>query len=201
LKNISIQKCCNATFLALILFVYGCVGNVREESAGTIAGRVKRVATPDKRGFTWLAPELLISHYRTLFYGYDTLYYHLTGPEYPKAMTNDNFRLVINANYGGDLRHYDFANFADASTRATIHQQHITERCQIFNSLISSCLYQDWFSLNLSRSDLENARISGLQLVLTSGKQQYERIDLPANYIQGFLIAIENDSVTTLQNP
>jgi hypothetical protein len=55
--------------------------------------------------------------------------------------------------------------------------------------MMSSCLYRDLFSLNLSRSDLENARTSGLQILLTSGKQDYERINLPANYIQGFLKA------------
>ena len=192
MKNIAIRNFCNAAFLAAIMHVSGCAENVREESADTIAGRVKHLSTPDKQGLTWFAPELHMSHYRTLFYGYDTIDYRLAAPEYPKTTTNDGFRLLIDASYGGNIRHYDFARLADVSTRAISHRQHDTERCQVFNSLISSCLYRDRFSLNLSRSDLENARVVSLQLLLTSGAQHYERIDLPSNYIQGFLKAIEN---------
>ena len=118
--------------------------------------------------------------------------YRLAAPEYPQTKTNDGFRLLIDASYGGDIRHYDFARLADDTTRVINHHQHDIERCQVFNSLISSCLYRDRFSLNLSRSDLHNARVSGLQLLLTSGAQNYERIDLPSNYVRGFLKAIEN---------
>lgn len=194
LKNIAIRNFCNAVFLAAILHVSGCAENVREESADTIAERVNHVSTPDKQGLTWFAPELHMSHYRTLFYGYDTLDYRLAAPEYPETTTNDGFHLLIDASYGGNLRHYDFARLADGSTRVISHHQHVTERCQIFNSLISSCLYRDRFSLNLSRYELENARVAGLQLLLTAGAQHYERIDLSSNYIQGFLKAIENGS-------
>lgn len=77
-------------------------------------------------------------------------------------------------------------------TREVIHEQHDAERCQIFNSLMSSCLYQDRFSLNLSRSELELGLVKGIQLSLRSETQEYEALDLPSNYIQGFLNAIEN---------
>ena len=39
---------------------------------------------------------------------------------------------------------------------------------------------------------VENVRVKGLQLLLTSGAQDNERLDLPSNYIQGFLKAIES---------
>lgn len=80
----------------------------------------------------------------------------------------------------------------DASTREAVHEQHDTERCQIFNSLISSCLYRDRFSLNLSRSELEFGLVKGIQFLFRSETQEYEALDLPSNYIQGFLKAIEN---------
>jgi hypothetical protein len=191
MKHGAIRNVCNAAFLAAIIQV-GCVENVRDESPDAIAGSVKHVSRLDKQDLTWFAPELHLSHYRTLFYGYDTMDYRLAAPEYPQTKTNDGFRLLIDASYGGDIRHYDFARLADDTTRVINHYQHDIERCQVFNSLISSCLYRDRFSLNLSRSDLQNARVSGLQLLLTSGAQHYERIDLPSNYIQGFLKAIEN---------
>ena len=192
MKHGAIRNFCNAAFLVAIIQVIGCVENVREESPDTIAGSVKHVSRLNKQDLTWFAPELHLSYYHTLFYGYDTMDYRLAAPEYPQTQTNDGFRLLIDASYGGDIRHYDFARLANDTTRVINHYQHEIERCQVFNSLISSCLYRDRFSLNLSQSDLQNARVSGLQLLLTSGAQHYERIDLPSNYIQGFLKAIEN---------
>jgi hypothetical protein len=191
-KIISSQIFCNIALLAVTLQISGCADTIRDDSADDIAEQVKQVSTPDKQGLSWFAPELHISHYRTLFYGYDTLDYRLTAPVFSENKTNDSFRLLIEANYGGDQRHYDFARLADESTRGINLQQHRTERCQIFNSMISSCLYRDRFSLTLSRSELEKERVLGIQLLLASSKQQYERLDLPSNYIQGFLKAIEN---------
>ena len=191
MKHGAIRNVCNAAFLAAIIQV-GCVENVRDESPDAIAGSVKHVSRLDKQDLTWFAPELHLSHYRTLFYGYDTMDYRLAALEYPETLTHDGFRLLIDASYGGDVRHYDFARLADDTTRVINHRQHDIERCQVFNSLISSCLYRDRFSLALSRSDLENARVTGLHLLLTSGAEHYERIDLPSNYIQGFLKAIES---------
>ena len=163
MKRGAIRNFCNAAFLAAIIQV-GCVENVRDESPDAIAGSVKHVSRLDKQDLTWFAPELHLSHYRTLFYGYDTIDYRLAAPEYPQTKTNDGFRLLIDASYGGDIRHYDFARLADDTTRVINHHQHDIERCQVFNSLISSCLYRDRFSLNLSQSDLQNARVLGLQL-------------------------------------
>jgi hypothetical protein len=192
MKYIFIRNVCKAAFLAAIMQVAGCTVNVREQSPDAIADSVKHVSTPDQPDLAWFAPELHISHYRTLFYGYDTVDYRLAAPEHSGTKTNSGFRLLIDAHYGGNRRHYDFAKMSDVSTREVTHHQHDTERCQIFNSLISSCLYRDRFSLNLSRSDLEHARIEGLKLLLTSETQDYERLDLPSNYIQGFLKATEN---------
>jgi hypothetical protein len=78
----------------------------------------------------------------------------------------------------------------DSASREVNHRQHDVERCQIFNILISSCLYRDRFSLAFSRAELERARKDGLQFKLASKTQSYERLDLPPNYIQGFLKAI-----------
>ena len=192
MKNSAIRNICRAIFLAMIIQAIGCVENIREQSPDAIASSVKHVSRLDKQVLTWFAPELHLSQYRTLFYGYDTIDYRLAAPEYPQTKKTDGFRLLIDASYGGDIRHYDFARLANDTTRVINHYQHDIERCQVFNSLISSCLYRDRFSLNLSQSDLQNARVSGLQLLLTSGAQHYERIDLPSNYIQGFLKAIEN---------
>ncbi len=174
----------------LIGLLSSCADNIREQSADEIAGRIARAAKSDSQGFLWRAPDLYSSQYRTLFFGYDTLKYHLLTPE----NQSNGFRLLVQANYGGAMRHYELAKFADQSTRALAPQQHFAERCQLFNSLISSCLYQDQFALALSASDLQRARLTGLNVVLQSHSQQYEAIDLPAAYIEGFLKAVGQPS-------
>jgi hypothetical protein len=136
-----------AVFVAATIGISGCTQNVREQSPATIADSVKHISRPDQPELSWFAPELHVSHYRTLFCGYDTVDYRLAAPEYPKNKANPVYRLLVDAHYGGNVRHYDFAKMPDVSTREIVHDQHDTERCQIFNSLISSCLYRDRFSL------------------------------------------------------
>jgi len=185
--NISCAACVTAAIV-----ISGCTQNIREQSPNTIAGSVKHVSRPDQPELAWFAPKLHISHYRTLFYGYDTVDYRLAAPEHPGNKASPGFRLLIEAHYGGNVRHYDFVKMPDASTREVVHDQHDVERCQIFNSLISSCLYRDQFSLNLSQPELESGLANGIQLSFRSETLEYETLDLPSNYIQGFLTAIEN---------
>ena len=117
MKHSAIRNVCNVVCLAAIIQILGCAENVREDSPETIAGSVKHISRLDKQALAWFAPALHQSHYRTLFYGYDTIDYRLAAPEYPETK-NEGFRLLIDASYGGDVRHYDFARLADNSTRA-----------------------------------------------------------------------------------
>ena len=135
--------------------------------------------------FVWRGPALRVSHYRTLFYGYDCVDYWLHARKSPALSVK--YAMSFDADYGGDLRHYDVVKFADGSSRQTVNHRHDTKRCQFFNSMVYSCLYHDRVSLELSHTELVAARMKGLQLTLSSGKQDYESIVLPANYVQGFL--------------
>ncbi|MFA5984346.1 MAG: hypothetical protein WC782_10050 [Methylococcaceae bacterium] len=138
------------------------------------------------------APELNISHYRTLFYGYDTIAYRLAAAEVPENKVPKDLRLLVDARYGGNPRHYALAKINDApQTHKISLYQHETERCQIFNSLISSCLYRDRFSVVLTQKDLELARNAGLKLTLATANQPDEQLNLPASYVDGFLINLE----------
>lgn len=180
-----------AALLTLMISVTGCVQNIREQSPDTIAQSVSyATTTKGQNGLVWIAPELHISHYRTLFYGYDTIDYRLAAKKYSTTSLSDNFALLVDVHYGGNVRHYEVANMPDSASREVNNRQHDVERCQIFNSLISSCLYRDRFSLAFSRVELERAREDGLHFILASKTQNYERLDLPPNYIQGFLKAI-----------
>ena len=179
-----------ATIIATTLGISSCTQNIRGQSPDAIAESVKHVSRPDHPDLVWFAPELHVSHYRTLFYGYDTVDYRLAAPGHPENKPNPAFRLLVDAHYGGNVRHYDFVKMPDASTRGVVNGQHDTERCQIFNSLISSCLYRDLFGLNLTRSELESGLAIGIKVLLRSETQEYETLDLPSNYIQGFLMAV-----------
>lgn len=175
-------------FLAAILHISGCTENIREAPANTITKAIEHLATPDDKGLAWFAPELHNSQYRTLFFGYDTLDYRLAAPEHADG---NNISLLFNVNYGGNVRHYDIAKAVEGTSHTIQQQKHHAVRCQLFNSLISSCLYEGQFSLTLSRSDLAQISKNGLQLQSINGSQRYEHIDLPAEYIQGFLNAIK----------
>jgi hypothetical protein len=190
INNFCFRNITCAVFLAATIVISGCAQNVRELSSDAIAGIVKHVSRPDLPDLIWFAPELHVSHYRTLFYGYDTVDYRLAAPEHPGAKINNGFRLLVDAHYGGNVRHYNFVKMPDASTREVSHKQHDAERCQIFNSLISSCLNRDRFSLNLSKSELELGQTNGIKILLRSEMQEYETLDLPSHYIQGFLKAV-----------
>jgi len=189
MKNKVYEKFCLTLFLTAILQIPACSETVREAPANLITEQTAHVTAPDKQGLTWFAPELHSSRYRSLFFGYDTLDYRLAAPENPGS---SHFSLLFKANYGGEIRHYDFAKETNETSRAVNQQNHRAERCQLFNNLIASCLYEDRFSLALSRADLDQASKTGLQLLLMSKSQTYERIDLPATYVRGFLEAIEN---------
>lgn len=171
-------------------FFWGCSGSVLNETYQKDSLQAEHRPASDNRGLTWFAPELHTSRYRVLFYGYDTLYFRLAAKEKPETTNEDGFRLLFDAHYGGNLRHYNFARISGGSVRTLHPIQHGTERCQLFNSMVSSCLYVDKFELNLSRADLEQGRICGLSILLSSGQKNFERITLPSSYIRGFLKAI-----------
>jgi hypothetical protein len=87
-----------AALLTLMIGVTGCVQNIREQSPDTIAQSVSyATTTKGQNGLAWIAPELHISHYRTLFYGYDTIDYRLAAKKYSTTSLSDNFVLLVDA--------------------------------------------------------------------------------------------------------
>ncbi len=174
----------------LVISVFGCVGNIRNQTAVTIAREVKHTTSADSHGLVWFSPMLQVSRWRTRFCCYDTLYYRLAAGE-PKASTARVYRLLIIAHYGGDIRRYDIVTFPDSSSRFTEGRRHEIERCQFFNSLIYACLFRNHAYVDLSGSELESAQENGLRLTLSSKTRDYETVDLPANFIRGFLAAVK----------
>ncbi|MGH8548065.1 MAG: hypothetical protein ACRERU_05600 [Methylococcales bacterium] len=176
--------------LLVVIGLAGCTGNIRNQDVATIAREVKRVTSAEPHDLVWFSPVLQVSRWRTRFCCYDTLYYRLAAGETRESDARI-YGLLIDAHYGGEIRHYDLVKFPDASSRFTRERRHDIERCQFFNSLIYACLFRDLVYVDLSRSELDSGQSNGLRLTLGSGTRDYETIDLPANFIRGFLAAVK----------
>ncbi|MCI0653089.1 MAG: hypothetical protein L0Y39_01230 [Methylococcaceae bacterium] len=176
--------------LFVLINLFACAGNIRNQAAATIAGEVKHVTSSEPHDLVWFSPVLQVSRWRTRFCCYDRVYYRLSASDARESAARV-YRLLINADYGGEIRHYDVVRFPGAATRFTKERRHEVERCQFFNSLIYACLFRDHVYVDLSRSELESGQSKGLQLKLGSRTRDYETIDLPANFIRGFLDAVK----------
>ena len=150
-----------AVILVLMQVLAGCTENVRGASPQIIEKLVKTEADSISGKPVWFAPELQVRHFRTEFYGYNTVYYRLMalGTDQPGKTS---FRLIIDANYGGAERRYELA-LIDGASYPTDHLRHDTERCQLFNNMYSACLYRDRADVELDLAKLEAGRHSGLE--------------------------------------
>jgi hypothetical protein len=180
--------------LAIVLLCTACGVDLRSESAAGIQELVTMNSDADTPLSLVAAPELQVRHFRLKFYGYDTVYYYL------QAVKNSQhplpvFQLVIDANYGGALRHYDTVRMIDGEVYPTLQRRHDTVRCQIFGNMTDSCLYRDRTRIELSQNVLQSFRHNGLSLILAATGTDYETIDLPANYIDGFLLAVQKSGL------
>jgi len=182
------------SLLIYLLVSGGCAENIRAASAFDIQKLTTQKTGVDSSQI-WSAPELEQRKFRLSFYGYDTVYYRLETLKNPLVGDAGHYRLIIDANFGtvlgAKIRHYDQAKFADGSILTTEHRQLDTVRCQIFGTMTSACLYRDRAEIELNPAVLAAAQQTGLQLILGSAETDYEQIDLPANYIAGFLQAAQ----------
>jgi hypothetical protein len=170
----------------------GCA-DLRNASAADIRQLVTMKTANDSPDQFWVAPELQVRRYRLQFAGYDTVYYYLYEVKPTPDAAAMHYRVHIDANYGGAVRHYDQAKLLDGGVFQTQRLQHDVVRCQLFGNMVDACLFRDRGDIELSRPELEAGRINGLSLALSSaGAKDYERLDLPAAYIEGFLQALPN---------
>lgn len=179
-----------AAWIALIALP-GCAHNPRQATAEDIAHAVQGSPSHDGMGYLWRAPELQIRHYRASFSGFDTTYYRLVASKARVTEEHPVYGLWIIADYGGKPRQYAYLKLPDGSNRPLKDQKHAVERCQEFSNMVSACLYKDSAAAEFTRSELEKARDSGLTLIPNSGTEDYETLDFPPHYLQGFLQAVK----------
>ena len=176
--------------LVTVLLLSGCA-DLRNATSADIRQMVVLKAADDSSNQFWVAPELQVRRYRLKFAGYDTVYYYLYEVKPTLDAADLHLRVHIDANYGGTVRHYDQAKFADGVISQTQHLQHDVVRCQLFGNMVDACLFRDRGDIELSKAELEAGRINGLSFALSSASDEgYEHLDLPAAYIDGFLQAL-----------
>jgi hypothetical protein len=179
-------------FLIVLLLLSGCA-DLRNASSADIRQMVTLKTNDNSPDQFWVAPELQVRRYRLQFAGYDTVYYYLYNVKPTSDAADMHLRVHIDANYGGVVRHYDQAKLPDGFVFQTHHLQHDVVRCQLFGNMVDACLFRDRGDIELSKAELEAGRVNGLTLALSSASDQdYEHIDLPAAYIDGFLQALQN---------
>lgn len=176
----------------------GCSTNVRNASPLEIK-QLTTVETDDKLNHTWTGPDLQLGQYRSIFRGYNTVEYRLVATKPDTEADGVAYKLEIDANYGGEERHYNVVKTAKGKTYNTSHRVLTRDRCEFFNNedtdmdhIVFGCLFRETADAELDLADLEAARQFGLTLTLGSGDTDYEQIDLPSQYIDGFLRAVRN---------
>jgi hypothetical protein len=177
----------------VLLNLAACTENVREATSLEIAQQIDWKAAADNTQ-TWTAPELQVRHFRLMFYGYDTVYYRLKALKSTGASDNTRYFLLIDANYGANpqlkQRNYSLAKLVDGTLLQMSNLDHDTGRCQYFSTMNFACLYRDRGEIELSRGMLEAGRHVGLELALGSADASYEHVDLPAAYVDGFIVKV-----------
>lgn len=175
-------------FILTALFCVACATDPRIATSQEIEQQVALKTKADNQTEIWSAPELRVSHFRIRFYGYDTVdYYLIAEKSLQQADAKVFFRLKIDANYGSPIRHYDIAHQDNGLDKPIEHMDHQSVRCQLFSDMYDGCLYRDRGDIELSLAELEKGRIVGINFTVKSSERNYEQIDLPPHYINGFL--------------
>lgn len=128
------------------------------------------------------APRLHAQWWRGEFYGYDEAAYRL-------RHTAAGDELVVDLRYGAasaDFRAIDWPGLGIQPLRVL---EHSAERCQVFGSLQSRCIYHDVLDLDPPPGALERARAEGVELALLGKAGGRQGLALPGGYIGEFLRA------------
>jgi hypothetical protein len=159
----------------LAIGLMACVSDPRTQASGSISRATEKAGSV-----------MHTRQWRNLFYGYDTLSYRLVAQDSDRFRS---YRLAVTADYGDTKRRYYASRSADRSIRLLANYRHEIGRCDIFNSLLSACLFRDQFDINLTAAEITDAQKNDLHIILRSNTRDLETITLPANYVRDFLLA------------
>ena len=169
-------------FCGLLLTQTACTTDPKLESPQEIAAAVEPVVNDNDPSLQ--GPELTASRYRALFYGYDSVAYRLSAPASGQV---SQFRLLLDINYGAKQAR----NYQITPAPPIVHTRQESVRCGVYNNFVSACLYRDRGYIDLPAADVRAAADKGISFQLQAADAQDISMELPANYIQGFLQAVD----------
>jgi len=174
-----------------ILSINGCALDAKNASIPEVSAATEHHV--DSQQQQWNGPELISRRYRTLFFGYDTVYYRLSAKQATNA--TPQYQLLIDINYGSKTkRDYSLAKLTADKILPITTRNHETMRCDFFNSMVFACLFRDRATIDLTMADLQIGATQGLSVQLSSKDAAYDHFDVPAAYIAGVMQAIEQPS-------
>ncbi|WP_347988088.1 hypothetical protein [Methylomonas sp. AM2-LC] len=185
----------SALLAAIVAVLTGCTPEIRDQSSAEIQQQISVKSLPDSPNRILTAPDLNVQQFRMAFYGYNTVSYLLAAIKDDQS-SGLNYQLQFDAKYGivGSryIRHYDMAKMQNGVVIPTTQLRHDALSCQMYGDMVNGCLFRDRANVAISLEQLQSGRQSGLTLILSSADKNYETLDLPAQYIDGFLIAVQN---------
>ena len=168
----------------------GCALDPKTASPPEIAANTDYRQNPQRQQH-WKGPEIINRRYRSLFYGYDTVYSRLAAQR--EANGETSYQILIDVFYGDrNKRDYSQVKLANGSVLPVHTREHIYMQCDFFNTLVYACLFRDRASIDLSPAELQAGLASGLNLQLGSASADFDPFTVPANYFAGFVQAVEH---------
>lgn len=182
-----------ALFSILAMFTSGCVSNYATMSANEITQAVNIRNIPKENQISYVGPTIIKEETLNLITDYH--YYHLQSSH---NLKNDVVKHLFNvriANTTGRYRTYTSANF-DNGDPAKLNELRRYERCRApggrgGKGAFTECFHEQTLGIPLTEDFLRAFAERGftLQVDAKGGHKSY--IKLPADYIQGYLKALE----------
>lgn len=132
------------------------------------------------------APLLHAQWWRTEFYGYDTVAYRLR----QKEGVPGGSELFMEVHYGGSGADYRALAWPGAEPQPLRVYEHAADRCQVFGSLQSRCVFGDVLGIDLPPELLEQSCDTGVTVVLLANKGAEHSLALPGDYIASYLAGL-----------
>lgn len=177
--------------LVVTLFLLSACGlTLRHAPPEEIARMTTKTQIPGQPAVELRAPLLRVEHWRVSLGGQDTQSFRLVGRIETGSRSPLRNWLTVETEYGGKPAGYRAARFPDGSLRPLSDVHHTVLRCQEFNALQSACLYRDRMMIDLTGDEIDRYAKTGLTVRLVGKSGDLEKIQVPSNYLQGYLLSL-----------
>lgn len=134
------------------------------------------------------APLLHAQWWRAEFYGYDTVAYRLR----QKEGVPGGSELLMEVHYGSSGADYRALAWPGLEPQPLRVYEHAADRCQVFGSLQSRCVFGDILGIDLPPELLEHSPEAGLTAVLHAKQGAEHPLPLPGDYVASYLASLKH---------